>query len=410
MSRPIRALYSFAGRLGRTGIGVTAWNQLRGLVDEGIEVHLFCGTCERDVPGVSSITQTMKPAGLRIPYRVLGTQRAWGWHDWFTARAVRRGLNIDLVHAWPLGARRTFEAAKARRIPTLLERPNTHTGFAFEVVGEELRKLGLELPHDHSHRADPRRLAVEEEEYRMAEHFLCPSEFVASTFIQRGFPAARISRTQYGYDPREFWSQPQRPAGPLTFGFVGSCEPRKGLHLALEAWSRSRAREAGRFVICGRFVPGYREKLEPYLKDPSVQVIGYRSDVGATMRECDVLVLPSIEEGSALVTYEARACGCVLMVSDAAGARCEHMVNGLVHTARNVQQLREHFDLLADSPDLLEQLRQASLAGVGNLTWSAAARRLVSVYRTILGREPQEHRDHYVPREREPVVQRETVA
>ena len=33
-----------------------------------------------------------------------------------------------------------------------------------------------------------------------------------------------------------------------------------------------------------------------------------------------VLVLPSIEEDSALVTYVARASGCVLLVSDAAGA------------------------------------------------------------------------------------------
>lgn len=403
MTRPIRAMYSFAGRLGRTGIGVTAWQQLRGLVEEGVEVHLFCGTCERDVPGVRSVTETMRPAGLRIPYRFLGTQRAWGWHDWFTARALRRGLNVDLVHAWPLGARRTFQAARRRRIPTLLERPNTHTRFAFEVVGEELRKLGLTLPHDHSHRADPGRLAIEEEEYRLADHLLCPSEFVASTFIRQGFSPARICHTQYGYDPRDFWADKHRPQRPLTIGFVGSCEPRKGLHLALEAWNKSAARDSGQFVICGKFVPHYREKLGQLLDHPSVKVVGYRSDVGAVMRGFDVLVLPSIEEGSALVTYEARACGCVLMVSDAAGARCEHMVDGLVHTARDVEQLREQFDLLADNPALLEQLRAASLAGIGDLTWSAAARRLVAVYESILTRPGD------VPVERE-VVQQETVA
>ena len=47
---------------------------------------------------------------------------------------------------------------------------------------------------------------------------------------------------------------------------------------------------------------------------------GYLADVSGEMRNTDVLVLPSIEEDSALVTYVARASGCVLLVSDAAGA------------------------------------------------------------------------------------------
>lgn len=388
MEHRLRVLYSFAGRVGRPGIGITAWHQVRGLVGEGVEVHLYCGTCERDVPGVASVTETMKPVGIKIPYRLMGYQRVWSWHDSCVARVIRHGLEVDLVHAWPLAAARSFAAARERGIATLLERPNTHTRFAFEVVADELKKLELSLPADHSHRADPRRLAREEEEYRLADYFLCPADFVAKTFTDRGFAPSRIAMTQYGYDPSEFWAPPaQKHDAGLTVGFVGSCEPRKGLHFALEAWAGSRARRSGRFLICGRFVPGYREKLAPLLADETVQVMGFTTDVPAVMRECDVLVLPSIEEGSALVTYEARASGCVLMVSDAAGARCEHMVDGLVHTSRDARAIREQFDLLADDPGLLERLRAASLAGVSTLTWQAAAKRLTSAYRHCLERE-----------------------
>ena len=42
------------------------------------------------------------------------------------------------------------------------------------------------------------------------------------------------------------------------------------------------------------------------LAHPSVQVLGHRTDVPELMRNSDILVLPSIEEGSALVTSEAR--------------------------------------------------------------------------------------------------------
>jgi len=64
------------------------------------------------------------------------------------------------------------------------------------------------------------------------------------------------------------------------------------------------------------------------------------------MRQSDVLVLPSLEEGSALVTYEARGSGCVLLVSDAAGAVCKHMENALVHPAGDVAELAKHISML----------------------------------------------------------------
>ena len=84
------------------------------------------------------------------------------------------------------------------------------------------------------------------------------------------------------------------------------------------------ADSGGRFVICGSFEPGYRRLLEPLLAHPSVEVDGFVADPASLMRESDVLVLPSLEEGSALVTYEAQACGCVLAVSEATGARCRN--------------------------------------------------------------------------------------
>jgi glycosyltransferase involved in cell wall biosynthesis len=45
------------------------------------------------------------------------------------------------------------------------------------------------------------------------------------------------------------------------------------------------------------------------LSHPSVQVLGHRKDIPELMQQSDVLVLPSIEEGSALVTSEAVVVG-----------------------------------------------------------------------------------------------------
>ncbi len=67
------------------------------------------------------------------------------------------------------------------------------------------------------------------------------------------------------------------------------------------------------------------------LSHPSVIECGFVEDVSSVMRSADVLLFPTASEGSALVTYEAMASGCVPIVSDAAGAPTHHMVDGLVH-------------------------------------------------------------------------------
>jgi glycosyltransferase involved in cell wall biosynthesis len=162
--------------------------------------------------------------------------------------------------------------------------------------------------------------------------------------------------------------------------FVGRCEPRKGLHYALEAWHRSGAPAHGRFVICGAYVPGYRDVLAGWLDGASVEERGYVTDVSGEMRKADVLVLASIEEGSALVTYEARASGCVLLVSEAAGAKLEDGRHGFVHRVGDVDQLASQLQALMADRALLQRLRSDSLADLDSLTWSAAAGTQCALY------------------------------
>jgi glycosyltransferase involved in cell wall biosynthesis len=104
------------------------------------------------------------------------------------------------------------------------------------------------------------------------------------------------------------------------------------------------------------------------------------------MRECDVLVLPSVEEGSALVTYEARACGCVLAISDRTGAPATDGVDALVHRAGDVGALTAHLRALAEDRELLRRLRAASLERARHLTWADAGRVLADAYGAALSR------------------------
>jgi glycosyltransferase involved in cell wall biosynthesis len=133
-------------------------------------------------------------------------------------------------------------------------------------------------------------------------------------------------------------------------------------------------------VICGEFVPGYREVVARGLALPGVEVRGYVSDLTGLMRESDLFVLPSVEEGSALVTYEAQVAGCVPLVSTAAGALLDHDVHGLVHRPGDVATLTAQLDLLDADRATLGRLGAAAMAHAPELSWAAASRNLVAAY------------------------------
>ena len=380
-----RVLYSFPHRIGAGRICHTAWQQVTGAAPH-VEMTVLCGSLDRPLPGAVKVVKTLGIGSLRLPLRVVGRNRMLNMHDWITARWLEANAgDIDLVHCWPGAALRTMRTARRFGIPTLLERPNAHTAYAFEAAAEESRRCGIKLEKGHDHSFNQRTLDHETREYEESDYLLCPSDFVARTFIDRGFAAGKLLHHQYGFDESRFTPGPaERPQREgLEVVYAGVCEPRKGLHYALGAWQASEASRAGSYRICGTFVPGYRQSLGRLLDHPRVQVMGQRDDLPAILREADVLVLSTVEEGSALVCYEAAGAGCVLLVSDASGAKGRHGTDSLVHPMRAVDELAGHFNQLHRDRDLLATLRRGALSVRNGLTWRHAGQRLSSIYQQV---------------------------
>jgi glycosyltransferase involved in cell wall biosynthesis len=401
---PIRVLHSFPLKLGAERICTIAWHQVDGLAAAGAEVIAFPAASLRPLPSRVKVLPTLARGKFYVPNRLLGKMAYAGLHDWIVSRRIEKMAGqIDIIHTWPLGALCTLKTARRLGIPTVLERPNAHTQFAYEVVEKECQLLGINMPAGHEHAFNADFLRREEAEYEIADRLLCPSDFVAGTFVEKGFAKERLARHQYGFDEQLFF-----PSGALrnvnrglTMLFTGGCAPRKGLHYALEAWLQSPAHKEGTFLIAGKFIPGYAEKLSPMLAHPSVKILGHRNDVPMLMQSSDILVLPSIEEGSALVTSEARGCGCVLLVSAASGAICKHMENALVHQPRDAKTLAQHITLLHENRTLLERLRAASLSNRHEMTWSTAGEKLLQVYRETIAMKQAEATQIRVSRARQ---------
>lgn len=383
----VRALYSFPHKLGADRICYTAWQQVNGLAAAGAEVLAFPGVLHRSVPASVRVQPTLAWGKLRIPYKLLGTMRALALHDRIVARRIKKLHDkVDLIHLWPAAALETLKAAAKDGTPTVLERPNAHTRFAFEAVGKEFQRLGIPLPPDDEYSFKPDLLKKEEEEYQRADYILCPSDFTVRTFLDQGIPKEKLKRHIYGYDEKVYFPDMKErdPSLGLNVLFVGVCAVRKGVHFALEAWLNSPASKDGTFQIAGTFLPAYARRISSMLSHPSVKVLGHRNDIPELMRKSDVLVLPSIEEGFGLVVAEAMGSGSVPLISEACTDICRHMVNGLVHPVGDVATLAKQITLLYQDRALLQKLRAGALNTAPDVTWTAAGRMLLRVYQEVI--------------------------
>lgn len=379
----MRVLYSFPHKLGADRICYTAWQQVRGLASAGVEVVLYAGALSRPVPESVDVHTTLARGRVRLPYKLVGKLRALALHDKIVARSLRKlAGRIDVVHLWPCAALETIKAARQLGIPSVLERPNAHTRFCYEIVAAEHRRVGIGTPH-HDYLGDPKVLEREEAEFAACDYLLCASEFAARSFLDAGFPAAKILRHQYGFDEEAYYpASPERdPARPFTAIFVGVDAVRKGLHLAMQAWLESTASEDGRFFIAGELNEEFRRRFAGFLSHPSIVQLGHRHDVPELMRNADVLLMPSIEEGFGLVCAEAIAVGCVPLASDACTELCVDMENAMVHRAGDVATLRRQISEIHDDRELLARLRAGALASRTKWTWSRAGEVLNDAYK-----------------------------
>jgi glycosyltransferase involved in cell wall biosynthesis len=386
LMRPVRVLYSFPHRLGTGRICTTAWEQIKSVAAAGAQVTVLAPSIARPLPSDIRVITTLAWGKVRVPYRLVGDMRAFAAHDLLVARYLGRNRErVDLLHVWPLGGLRTLAVASRLGIPSLMERPNAHTRFAYEAVRAECERIGVPLPSDHEHAHNPEVLRIEEEEYERAFRLLCPSAFTAQTFRERGFPPEKLLRHFYGFDESIFHTDGRTDSGrPFTALFVGVCAVRKGLHYALEAWLRSEASRNGQFLIAGEFLAAYEKRLAPMLSHPSVRVLGHRSDVPELMRRSDILLLPTIEEGFGLVCTEAMASGCVPLVSRACTDLCRHGQNALVHAIADVETLTSHITELYEEPGVLGRLRESGVREARSITWTAAGHDLLRTYRQVV--------------------------
>ena len=224
------------------------------------------------------------------------------------------------------------------------DRGSTHIRFQNAILQEEYRRFGRSFSG-----VDPRVIAKEEAEYASADRITVPSDFCRQSFIDKGVPAEKIRVIPYGGRLDRFGPVGKPDPQAFTLLFVGNVAIRKGLPDLLQAFARF-SHPNKRLKVIGALAPDMADLLEMLPKE-NVDFLGVvpNSDLAKHYSTADAMVLPSIEEGLALVMAEAMACCCPVIASENTGARnlFTDGEEGLIVPIRSVESLKDAFDQLA---------------------------------------------------------------
>jgi glycosyltransferase involved in cell wall biosynthesis len=246
----------------------------------------------------------------------------------------------------------------------ICDRGSTHQRYQEQVVAEEYRRWNVPQP-----RSKPYITVREEEIYAAANAITVPSTVARRSFLQMGISPEKVHVIPYGVRLDHFTRTQEPPSDSFEVLFAGQISLRKGVPYLLQAFARLKHPKK-RLTIVGGVQHEMRGVLSA-LPTENVTFAGIlsQSQLAKKMSASHLLVLPSVEEGLALVQGQAMACGCPVLATIATGAEdlFTDGEQGFVVPDRDVDALSERMQQIADDPALQRRLSEAALLRVKNL-------------------------------------------
>ncbi len=212
-----------------------------------------------------------------------------------------------------------------------------------------------------------------------ADFAICPSEWVRDDLVRNfGFPSERTAIVPYGVNPEMLSVSDEPVRGRILF--AGTADLRKGIHYFAAAAEKLLVRR----VRCEFRVAGNVERsvanqeqcrhLKFLGRVPRVRIRG-------EFAVADVLVLPSLAEGSAETTYEALACGVPVVTTPEAGSVVRDGIDGRIVPSRDPEALANAIAEIVEDRQKRERMSRAARDRAHDYTWERYGERLLAALR-----------------------------
>jgi glycosyltransferase involved in cell wall biosynthesis len=278
---------------------------------------------------------------------------------------------LRAVYAYEDAALLTFQAAKTLGLRRFYDLPIGYWRAAqqmFEAERDLLPEWACTLT-GLGDSAD--KLARKDQELELADAVVVPSKFVSSTLTQQNVTQAQIHVVPFG-SPPALLPRLTEPVstGPLRVLYVGSLGQRKGLSYALAAVEA--LGDEVSFTLIGRPTSSDCKPLNAALESHRWMPSLPHPQILEQMRQHDVLLLPSLFEGFALVISEALSQGLPVIATPNSGAtECvRDGVEGFLVPIRDSQAIAVRLQQLSADRELLAAMKLACLQRAEELSWA----------------------------------------
>lgn len=312
---------------------------------------------------------------LQAPYMFRGKvgldrwkwlNREWAWlaHDTLDKHVASQIKKPTVVVALSASGELAGRAAQTIGGFHICDRGSTHILFQERVLREEYKRWGCEFPG-----IDPRIIKKELVEYENSDRITVPSEFVKQSFIQMGIPENKLSKVVYGARLDRFYKTGDPSHDLFRVLWVGGVSIRKGFMYALRAF-QSIKHPNKEFLVVGHV----SQEIRYLLKEERLENVRFAGQVPNSAlpdiySKSHVFIIPSIEEGLAMVQGEALACGCPVIATKNTGS--EEIITdskeGFIIPSQSSEAIAEKFQIILDKPELRSSMSELAIKRVQSL-------------------------------------------
>jgi glycosyltransferase involved in cell wall biosynthesis len=244
--------------------------------------------------------------------------------------------------------------------------------------------------------AEPRLFEFEKQAVAHSEHIFVVSKYWHNV-LKRDY--AHESVIAYnGLDSSDFQPLPDRRSEVPTVLFVGGLEPRKGLEDLIRAMELvASGVPSARLIVVAK--AGFRGTDQWSGYESLAHRLGLTNridfhesiDQGTLLglySDCDVLALPSRNEGWGLALMEAMACGKPVVATRVGGIPelVENGTEGILVEAGDVKGIADSITRLLHDPALRSRMGRAGMRRVKEFSWDSTAKVVLREYERVLQR------------------------
>jgi glycosyltransferase involved in cell wall biosynthesis len=286
----------------------------------------------------------------------------------------------DIFVGWSGQCIRSLRRANREGLVSIVVRGSAHICEQMDILREEHARFGVPIVD--------RPLTVERElrEYEEAQYVQTISSFAKRTFVKRGIPESKIIVQSLGVDLTRFKQLPKED-DVFRVVYAGALSLRKGVRYLIEAFAALDRSDA---ELC--LVGAVHEQLRPTIAAARgrVCVLGHQpeAELHRHYSQGSVFVLPSLEDGFAVVLAQAMACGLPIICTTNSGG--EDLLGperrgGFVVPIRDVEALREKLLYLYENREECRELgREAKQRVSSRFSWDDYGAGIVQWYETVI--------------------------